>query len=118
MFEHMTFENIMEDVLSRVPSTYDKREGSVIWDAIAPTVVEIVNTYIAIDTVLNETFADTANLYYLAKRAKERGISQKLASQAVLQGEFTPVNLELSIGTRFSCENLNYVITEKITGGS
>ena len=117
MFEHMTFENIMEDVLSRIPSTYDKREGSVIWDAIAPTVVEIVNTYIAIDTVLNETFADTANLYYLAKRAKERGIEQKLASQAILQGEFTPTTLEIPIGSKFSCDSLNYIITEKINDG-
>lgn len=117
MYENVTFESIMEDMLARVPSTMDKREGSVIWDALAPCAVELQNVYIALNTVLNETFADTASLYYLAKRAAERGISQKLASQAVLQGEFTPVNLELSIGSRFSCDRLNYVITEKISDG-
>ena len=117
MYENVTFESIMEGMLARVPSTMDKREGSVIWDALAPAAVELQNIYIALDTVMNETFADTASLYYLAKRAAERGISQKLASQAILQGEFTPADLELSIGSRFSCDRLNYVIIEKISGG-
>ena len=117
MYENVTFESIMEDMLSRVPSTMDKREGSVIYDALAPVAVEFVNHYIAMDTVLNETFADTASLFYLNKRAAERGIQQIKASNAVLQGEFTPTTLELAIGTRFSCDNLNYAITEKISGG-
>lgn len=117
MYENMTFESIMEDVMSRVPSTMDKREGSVIWDAVAPVVAEFVNVYIAITTVLNETFADTASLFYLKKRAAERGIQQIMATNAVLQGEFTPVTLELPIGSRFSCDNLNYVVTGKTGDG-
>ena len=42
---------------------------------------------------------------------------QVMASHAVLQGEFTPTTLELAIGTRFSCDTLNYVIIEKVSGG-
>lgn len=117
MYENLTFETIMERMLAKVPSTMDKREGSVIWDAIAPAAVELQNLYIALDTVLNETFADTASLFYLKKRAAERGIAQNPATNAILQGEFTPMNLEVSIGSRFSCERLNYIITEKISGG-
>lgn len=117
MYENVTFESIMERMLVRVPSTMDKREGSVIWDAIAPAAIELQNMYIELDTVLNETFADTASLYYLKKRAAERGISQILATNAVLQGEFTPTTLELDVGTRFSCDSLNYIISEKITDG-
>ena len=117
MYENVTFESIMENMLARVPSTMDKREGSVIWDALAPAAVELQNLYIELDTVLNETFADTASLFYLKKRAEERGISQMSATHAVLQGEFTPTNLELAIGTRFSCDALNYTITEKVNDG-
>ena len=117
MYENITFELIMERMLSRVPSTMDKREGSVIWDALAPAAIELQNMYIEMDTVLNETFADTANLYYLKKRAAERGISQILATNAILQGEFTPTTLELAVGARFSCDTLNYIITEKVTDG-
>lgn len=117
MYENVTFETILERMLARVPSTMDKREGSIIWDALAPAAIELQNMYIELDTVLNETFADTANLYYLKKRAAERGISQILATNTILQGEFTPITLELAVGLRFSCDNLNYVITEKVGGG-
>ena len=37
----MTYEQILERMLSRVPNTFDKREGSVIFDAIAPSAYEI-----------------------------------------------------------------------------
>lgn len=117
MYEKMTFETIMERMLARVPSTMDKREGSVIWDAIAPAAIELQNLYIALDTVLNETFADTASLYHLKKRCAERGITQNLATKAVLQGEFVPQTLEIPIGSRFSCDNLNYTVTEKLGNG-
>lgn len=117
MYENVTFESIMERMLATVPSTMDKREGSVIYDAIAPAALELQNLYIELDTVLNETFADTASLYYLKKRAAERGISQIRATNAILQGEFTPTTLKLEIGTRFSCDNLNYIISEKVTDG-
>ena len=117
MYESVTFETIMEGMLKRVPSIMDKREGSVIWDALAPAAIELQNMYIALDTVLNETFADTASIFYLAKRAAERGIVQKLASQAILQGEFTPTTLDIPIGSRFSCDELNYVVTEKVSDG-
>lgn len=117
MYENITFEIIMERMLTRVPSTMDKREGSVIWDALAPAAIELQNTYIEMDTVLNETFADTASLYYLKKRAAERGISQLLASNAILQGKFTPSTLNIPLGSRFSCDNLNYIITDKDSDG-
>ena len=32
----MTFETILEQMLSAVPDTVDKREGSIIYDALAP----------------------------------------------------------------------------------
>lgn len=117
MYETVTFDTIMGRMLASIPSTMDKREGSVIWDALAPAAVELQNLYIELDTVLNEAFADTASLFYLKKRAAERGIAQTLATRAVLRGEFTPVTLELAVGARFSCDSLNYVITEKVSGG-
>jgi uncharacterized phage protein gp47/JayE len=73
--------------------------------------------YFALDTILQETFADTASLYYLKKRAAEYGVYQNMATKAILQGEFTPIDLEIPVGTRFSCDTLNYAITEKIADG-
>ncbi|NLG89960.1 MAG: phage portal protein, partial [Clostridiaceae bacterium] len=35
MFEEQTFEAIMQRMLDRVPNNIDKREGSIIWNALA-----------------------------------------------------------------------------------
>ena len=41
MYENMTFENIMDRCLARVTSSVDKREGSIVYDAIAPAAAEL-----------------------------------------------------------------------------
>ena len=117
MFESYTFEKILKDMLARVPSSYDKREGAVIYDAIAPVAAELAQAYISLDALLNETFADTASLEYLEKRAYEKGLTRIPATYAVLQAEFTPVTLEIAIGARFNCDALNYTVTEQISAG-
>ena len=67
--------------------------------------------YVALDTVLNETFADTASRDYLIMRCAERGITPLPATCAVGIGEFS---MDIPIGTRFSCDKYNWAVTEKI----
>lgn len=117
MFEQETFDVILRRTLERVPAKFDKREGSMIYDPVAACSVEFQNNYIALDTVHNESFADTASRECLIKRCAERGITPKPASHAVVQGKFTPATLGLPYGTRFSHEDLNYTVTEKIADG-
>lgn len=117
MFESVTYEDILDRMLDRVPEDMDKREGSIIYDALAPCAVELQLMYIELDVILNEAFADTASREYLIRRAAERGITPKEATNAVLKGVFTPTDLELEIGEEFSCDDLNYVVTEKIADG-
>ena len=40
-YEEMTYERIVSRCLARVPGTVDKREGSIIYDAIAPAAAEL-----------------------------------------------------------------------------
>ena len=61
MFEVMTYEQIMERMLVRVPNNLDKREGSVIWDALAPAAMELESLYFALQDFTKETFGDTAS---------------------------------------------------------
>lgn len=114
MYENVTFETILQQMLDRVPNTVDKREGSIIYNALAPAAVELQNVYIELDTILNESFADTQSRTYLIKRAAERGISPKAATKSVLKGVF---NIDVPIGSRFSLEELNYIVTEAIATG-
>lgn len=117
MYEEVTYEEILERMLERVPDDMDKREGSLIYDALAPAAIELQIMYIELDVILRETFADNASREFLLRRVSERGITPKEATHAVLRGEFTPPDLELEPGARFSCEELNYAITEKVSDG-
>lgn len=114
MYENMTLEAILKSMLLNVPDTFDKREGSVIYDALAPVAIEIRNMYIDLDNILNQTFADTAAKKYLKLRCKERGIEIEPATKAIRKGVF---NIDVPIGSRFSLNVLNYVVTEKISDG-
>lgn len=114
MYEEMTYEVILKRMLDRVPSGLDKREGSVIYTAIAPAAAELAIMYIELDTVLKEMFADTADREYLVRRAAERGIIPKPASYAELKGEF---NIDIPIGSRFSLDLLNYTAIERLGSG-
>lgn len=69
MYEDKTYEAILQEKLARVASSLDKREGSIIFDALAPNSLESAMIYVALDTVLNETFADTASRDYLISAA-------------------------------------------------
>lgn len=117
MFENYTYEKILNDMLDRVPDSLDKRQGSIIYNALAPAAVELQNMYINLDVIMDETFADTANRENLIKRASERGLTPYPATKAIVKGVFTPSSLEISIGERFSLGDLNYIVTEKITDG-
>ena len=117
MAENNTFDGILNKMLARVPNSIDKREGSIIYDALAPTAVELQNMYIQSDYILNETFADTANRENLIRRAAERGITVQPATNTIVKAEFTPSSLEIPIGSRFSLDELNYSVTEKISDG-
>lgn len=111
MYENITYDLLLQRSLARVPDTFDKREGSIIYTGVAPTLIEIQNMYIALDTNLNESFADTQSRSYLVRRASERGVIPDEATAAILKGIF---NKAVNIGTRFSLDTLNYVVTELI----
>lgn len=110
MFEDVTFEKILSDMLARVPDTFDKREGSIIYDALAPAAVELQNLYIQADVILTQTFADTADRDYLILRAAERGLVPHTASRTIMKAVVTPSTVLLSEGDRFNLGDYNYSV--------
>lgn len=111
MFEYMTFEYILKETLKNVPSNVDKRQGSVIYDAVAPLCAVIAQMYISLENVLNQTFADTASREYLIRRAEERGLFPKASTKAVVKAEF---NIPVPIGSKFYGNGVLYIVTENI----
>lgn len=120
MYEVETFEEILTRMMGRVPDTFDKREGSIIYDALAPAAAELAQMYIELEYCFNQSFVDSANGDYLTKLCSQFGIERKEATYAIAKGEFknasgNPFNIE--IGKRFNIETLNYIVYEKINDG-
>ncbi|MDR1773040.1 MAG: baseplate J/gp47 family protein [Hungatella sp.] len=118
MYENMTYEVILRRMLDRVPQGLDRREGSLIYTALTAAAAEMQIMYIEFDTILNETFADTASRENLIRRAAERGMQPKKATRAVLKAVATPETAVISIGDRFRLGLNNYVISGSMGGGA
>lgn len=118
MFEEYDFDTLMDKMLSNIDDGLDKREGSVIYDAIAPAALELSNFYLNLDMVLDEVFAESASYYYLTKRAAERGLLPKEETNATLMMKVVPTETQISIGDRFNLDELNYTVTSIIDGNA
>lgn len=111
MWENMTYENILNDMLSRVPSNVDKREGSIIYDALAPVAFKLAEMYFQLNHFIDLVSGDTAVGEYLDRVVADYGITRKPATKAIRKIVTTgPVD----IGTRWGIEGTTYVIVEKI----
>jgi uncharacterized phage protein gp47/JayE len=112
----VTYNEILERMLAMVSDKFDKREGAVIFDTHSPTAIELELLYVELNTILAEAYGDSASREYLVKRCKERGITPYEATYAVLKGEFTPTNIDVT-GQRFNIGSTNFVVLEKIADG-
>lgn len=108
-----TYEDLMEQKLAKF-SEMDRRETSPLYIATAANTAEIVQMLATIKNNIDLVFADTAPREYLIRRAAERGLSPYPATKARLKGEF---NIDVPIGSRFSGDDLNYIVVEKIDDG-
>ncbi|ABX43307.1 baseplate J/gp47 family protein [Lachnoclostridium phytofermentans] len=115
MYEDMTYEVILNRALARIPPGIDKREGSMIYTAVAPVCAELAQMYVELEGIMNESFADTASRDFLIRRAAERGLTPKEATYAVVKGV---INIDIPIGARFTLDKFSYRATEKISAGA
>ncbi|MBS4872281.1 MAG: baseplate J/gp47 family protein [Peptoniphilus sp. oral taxon 375] len=111
IYTDRNFDYIMGDLLSRVPDTMDKREGSIIWDALAPVALELVVLYYEIYNTLKNSFGITADRNSLILRALDRDVHLREASPAIIKGEFSK---EIPLGHRFNFDKFNYRVIEQI----
>ena len=120
-YSEQTFETIMTRCLARVGAGLDKREGSVIYDAVAPLAAELAEFYSLQSAEMDRAFPDTAAGADLTNKAKERGIFRLAATQAVRKGIFTDAEgaaMEIPAGSRFSGGSVNYAAGERLADGA
>lgn len=121
MYENKTYENILNAMLGRVPDEIDKREGSIIFDALAPAAYELAQAYFELDNFLKLSFIDTSEGEYLTRICSQFGVNRKAAVAAVKTGTFTGSAaslLDVPIGSRFGIDGMVYAATKKIADGT
>ncbi len=117
MYEEQTYETILSRMLNHVSDKLDKRPSSLIYDTHSATAIELQTLYIELEYLIKNSYGDTAAREFLILLAKDRGLTPEPATKAILQGEFTPANIDVT-GKRFNIGEINYVVTEQIESGT
>lgn len=115
-YEDVTYEVILQRMIDRVKAKYpnlDNREGSIIFNALAPAALEMAVMYTELDNVLKESFVNTASREYILLGCQQMGmdISRFDATAGMHKGEF---DVQVPIDSRWNCELFNYTVTEFI----
>lgn len=116
MYENETYEVILDRMLARVSDSLDKRPSSPIYDTHSATAIELQILYIELETLIQNSYGDSAAREFLILLAKDRGLSPDPATHAILKGVFTPITIDVT-GQRFNIGNMNYTVLEQITPG-
>ncbi len=120
MYEDKTFDKILSGMLDRVPEDLDKREGSIVYNALAPCAYELAQAYYKLGNFLELVFIDTSAGDYLTRICSQFGVRRKPATSAVIQASFSDsagAGFDVSIGSRFGANGLIYTVTAKVSTG-
>lgn len=115
-----TYEYILADMLRRVPDNIDKREGSIIFDAMAPAALKLAEAYFIMFAERDLYFLDTAEGEYLDRKGLEYSIERKQATYALRKGTFSDAEsnlIDVPIGERFRINDVSFVVESQISTG-
>ena len=86
------FEEILKRMLDKIPDTLDKRQGSIIYDALAPAAAELAQAYISLDVYSDQTYLISAVGENLDNKAYDYGLQRNSATYAQKIGLFIDIN--------------------------
>lgn len=108
-----TFAKLLADMLARVPSDLNKREGSLIRTSLAAAAWAIEGLYLDMGYIQKQAYGETATTEYLDYIAEEAGLTRKAAVPAIREGRF---NIAPPLGTQFMIMqeggNIYYTLTK------
>lgn len=111
-------------MLDRVDSRFDKRQSSLVYNAIAPSSIEFANLDILREIFIMQTFLTTADGGNLDRLGKDYSIPRLQPTFAVRIAEMYDFNgglVDVVIGSRFAepseVGGRSFVVTEQITTG-
>lgn len=119
-YSQALYGQILSSMLDGIPDDLDKREGSIIYNALAPTALMIAQQNYLLGLLFNLLFPDTSEAEWLNRVTEEFGVSRETATFAVRKLKATSrtgESLDLPVGSRFAIEGLTFAVTEKMEEG-
>lgn len=110
----------LESMLALVPDTVDKREGSIIYDALAPVAAFLAEQLYMFSYLQNLLFADTSEWEWLDRVVNDFGVNREEATKAIREIDITDGDgdpMQVDPGVRFAIEDVKFAITENIETG-
>lgn len=111
MADDFDTKSIRDRLLSNsILEPYDRRQGSIIYNTIAPVCEELSTFYGLLDYLSTQVNLNTASMGYLDEKANDYGLTRIQASPAVIRGEFLTYKYNDSTGEREKDENGEYIL--------
>lgn len=111
-FSQDTYQNLLQTMLTGVPNSVDKREGSMIQTALGPAAYALEEFYLALNQVQQSAFVQTAVGSSLDLLAAIAGLTRYPATAAVRLGVFSQA---VPLGARFStingADSINFIVS-------
>ncbi len=111
MFENMTFDGIMAEMMADMPEGVSTVEGSLIWNACAKMAVRLEEAAVYAQKIDKNMSIETADLDHLIILGGERSVEIRNATYAIMKAR---CNVSIPIGTRFNCRDFNYITIEEL----
>ena len=80
--EQYTFDYLMDMALSNVDESFDKRQGSIIYDALSPCCSVLAEAFLQLRLIYEDTFIGTATGEMLDKNAQDICMKRNPATYA------------------------------------
>ena len=118
------YTSILKRLLDNVDDTLDKRQGSIIYDALAPAAMELAQCYASLEIYKEQTYLKTATGDNLDNRVADYGLTRNPATNAIRLANIynnDGILYDIEIGSRFSIPEdyggYNFTIIEKMETG-
>ena len=120
MAENYEYKALLQEMLEQVPSTLDKREGSVIYTTLAPSAFLLSQQNYMLGYLFNLLFSDTAEAEWLDRVTYDFGVEREQATYSLrkistFDADGDPVNVPMS--SRFAIKDTSFKLTQKIDTG-
>lgn len=103
--EQYDFQYFIDKAIDNVPAGIDTRQGSIIYDALAPVAYSYAELVMTLRQIVLDGYVQTATNEPLDWRGQERGVSRYVATSAVVSASFTDSKgapVAVKVGDRFA----------------